>query len=488
MDLNNFIKKIQNEMRTDAGINGDAQRLEQIVWLLFLKVYDAKEQEWMILDDNYQSIIPEECKWDNWAKADEEGKVLTGDQLLDFVNNTLFPTLKNLPVKSDDSKKKKIVKSMFEDVNNYMKDGIALRKVINIIDEINFNDSQEIHSFGYIYEELLRSLQSAGNSGEFYTPRALTDFIAKTVNPTAKDKIADLACGTGGFLTSAIKVVEENGVDNLKDRKVFDNLYGIEKKPLPYLLCVTNMLLHDVDNPNIDHTNSLGFDTKDFRADDKFDVILMNPPYGGKEDERIQKNFSREFRSKETADLFMVMIMKRLKKNGRAAVVLPDGFLFGDDNAKKAIKKELLTKFNLHTIIRLPKTVFSPYTDINTNVLFFDNTQPTQDVWYYRFDMPEGYKAFSKTKPLKLEHLECVTDWWNNRKEIEDGDNYKSRKYSVEEIIENNYNLDLCGYPSQIVEIKDPIELMNDFVEERNELIAQQNILIQQIREMLEEK
>ncbi|MGV2392967.1 UNVERIFIED_CONTAM: class I SAM-dependent DNA methyltransferase [Campylobacter lari] len=292
----------------------------------------------------------------------------------------MFNGLKKLPVTFESPLKQKIVSEIFQDNKNYMKDGILLRQVINLIDNIDFNDYSERHALGEIYETMLKELQSAGNSGEFYTPRAVTDFMVEMIDPKVTDKIADLACGTGGFLTSTIKYMERhNKIQTTSDRQFFENLFGIEKKPLPHLLCITNLLLHDVDSPNVINGNSLEKNVRDYNEDEKFDIILMNPPYGGSEKKMIQNNFPAELRSSETADLFMSVIMYRLKRNGKAAVVLPDGFLFGSDNAKTNIKKKLLEDFNLHTVVRLPKSVFAPYTSITTNILFFDNTHSTQE-------------------------------------------------------------------------------------------------------------
>ena len=472
MSLNNLVKRLQDVMRNDAGINGDAQRIEQIVWILFLKIYDAKEQEWKLLNDGYQSILPDRLSWENWAKDNKDGKAMTGEALLNFVNNDLFPVLKNLPVSPQTPMNQRIVRAAFEDNNNYMKNGVLLRQVINIIDEINFEQYQERHAFGDIYENILKSLQSAGNAGEFYTPRAVTDFMVKMISPKLGERIADFACGTGGFLTSALKVLEPQ-IQSVNDRILFNNaVYGIEKKALPHLLCITNLLLHDIDTPNVHHDNALEKNVKDYTENDKFDVILMNPPYGGSEIEQIKTNFPIELRSSETADLFMSVIMYRLKKNGRVAIVLPDGFLFGADNAKVAIKKKLIETMNLHTIIRLPHSVFAPYTSITTNILFFDNTQPTKETWFYRLDMPEGYKNFSKTKPMKLEHFNEVIDWWYNRQAIEVEGFDKARCYTAQEIIERQYNLDLCGFPHEEEEILPPDELIATYQQKRTALNA----------------
>lgn len=472
--LSNFVKRLRDIMRNDPGINGDAQRLEQIAWMLFLKVYDAKEQDWEWDDEEYESIIPEECRWNNWAHDDKSGAAMTGDTLLDFVNNTLFPTLKKLPVDANTPIKKAIVQTTFSDANNYMKDGVLLRQVINVIDELDLSDYEESHAFGEIYESILKELQSAGSAGEFYTPRAVTDFMAKMIQPKIGEHMADFACGTGGFLTSWLKELKKQ-VQTTEDEAEYSNsIYGIEKKQFPYMLCITNMLLHDLDVPQVYHDNTLLRDVLDYTEDDQVDVILMNPPYGGSEKADVKNHFPDDLASSETADLFMSVIMYRLKKNGRAAVILPDGFLFGTDNAKVAIKKKLLSEFNLHTVIRMPGSVFAPYTSITTNILFFDRTKPTEETWFYRLDMPAGYKHFSKTKPMKLEHFAPVMDWWNNRQEIVEEGFDKAKKFTVEQLTkELGYNLDQCGYPHVEEEILDPMDLIQRYQEERASLNAE---------------
>ena len=502
-----FIKRIRDIMRMDAGINGDAQRIEQMVWILFLKVYDAKEDDWELNEDDYKSIIPEDLRWRSWAKADSSGHAMTGDKLLNFVNNTLFPVLKGNDVKDGDvvlyegiqvtpstPMKKAIVKSTFEDANNYMKDGVYLRQVIDVIDEIEFDDVKESHAFGFVYEEILRELQSAGSSGEFYTPRAVTEFMALMIKPQLGEKMADFACGTGGFITSWLGQLSKQVTDTTAQKQLDDSIYGIEKKPFPYLLCVTNMLLHDIDVPNIYHANSLKHNLLDYTDDDKFDVILMNPPYGGHEDKSIQGFFPDDLASSETADLFMGVIMHRLKEKGRCAVVISDGFLFSvDDSAKVNLKKKLLQEFNLHTVIRLPGNVFAPYTDIPTNLLFFDKTGPTSETWFYRLDMPKGYKHFSKTKPMKREHFDPCDKWWNNRVEIMDEkthedatQTYKAKKYTIQDFVDNGYNLDLCGYPAEEKEILSPEETIKQFIAKRDALDKQMDEKLKEIMELLE--
>lgn len=498
-NLSGFVKRIRDIMRNDAGINGDAQRIEQMAWMLFLKVYDAKESDWEFDDENYVSIIPESCRWSNWAVDDKTGNAMTGETLLNFVNNTLFPVLKGQDIKDGNGNiiiegvkvskktpiKKSIVKTTFEDANNYMKDGVLLRQVINVIDELQLDDYEESHAFGDIYESILKELQSAGSSGEFYTPRAVTDFMAKMINPQIGENVADFACGTGGFLTSWLKELSTK-IKTTEDQEKYGNsIYGVEKKQFPYMLCITNMLLHGMDIPNIYHDNSLLRDVLDYTEDDQFEVILMNPPYGGSEKTEVKNHFPNDLASSETADLFMAVIMYRLKKNGRAAVILPDGFLFGTDNAKVAIKKKLFAEFNLHTIIRMPHSVFAPYTSITTNILFFDRTKPTSETWFYRLDMPEGYKNFSKTKPMELKHFAPAMEWWDNREELVVDGFDKAKKYTIEEIVEKNYNIDLCGYPHEEEEILPPKELIQQYQTKRASLNADIDRILAQITDIL---
>lgn len=481
-NISNFVKRLRDIMRNDPGINGDAQRIEQIAWLLFLKVYDAKDTEWKAASKGYTSIIPDDIQWHNWAHETKEGAGLTGDDLLNFVNNTLFPKLKSLNVSKDTEIRKAIVFTTFSDANQYMKDGVLLRQVVNVIDEIDFSDYEECHAFGEIYESILKELQSAGSSGEFYTPRAVTDFMAQMIQPKIGERMADFACGTGGFITSWLKQLSES-VATADDQKQYaESVFGIEKKQFPYMLCVTNLLLHDVDNPKVFHDNSLQYDVLNYTDDDRFDVVLMNPPYGGSEKADIKNHFPDDLASSETADLFMSVIMYRLKTDGRAAVIIPDGFLFGTDNAKINIKRRLLTNFNLHTIVRLPGSVFSPYTSITTNILFFDNCRPSGQTWFYRVDIPADRKHFSKTKPMELKHFADCIAWWDNRTAITDADgNPKAQCFTAAELEERGYNLDLCGYPHEEEEILSLAETIQNYEEKRAALNADIDRLLTKI-------
>jgi len=420
-------------MRKDAGVDGDAQRISQIVWMIFLKVFDDKEKEWE-LENNYKSPIPEKFRWRNWA-ADSEG--ITGDELLDFIGE-LFKTLKELPV--DNDSKGFLVRELFSDSYNYMKSGTLIRQVVNKLNEIDFNKSEDRHLFNDIYENILKDLQSAGNAGEYYTPRAVTQFIVDMTNPKLGQKILDPACGTGGFLVCALENLKKQ-VKSVDERnKLQENLIGIEKKPLPHLLCTTNMILHDIEIPNIKHDNSLARPLVDYGPADMVDIVVTNPPFGGAEETGIELNFPAVYRTRETADLFLVLIMKLLRSDGRCGIVLPDGFLFGE-GVKTRIKEKLLEEFNLHTIVRLPNGVFNPYTGIRTNLLFFNKGEKTKDIWYFEHPLPEGYKTYGKTKPIRIEEFNLEKEWWNNRENEKFSQN--CWKVSIDELKKREYNLDI---------------------------------------------
>jgi type I restriction enzyme M protein len=440
-------------MRKDAGVDGDAQRISQLVWMLFLKIFDDREQEYELMEDNYVSPIPEKLRWRNWA-SDPEG--ITGDELLDFVNDELFKNLKNLSFTDDSDPRGFVVREVFEDSYNYMKNGTLIRQVANKINEIDFNVSKERHLFGDVYEKILKDLQSAGNAGEFYTPRAVTEFMVQMVNPKIGEKILDPACGTGGFLTSSIDHLREK-VESVEDEQTLQrSIHGVEKKPLPHLLCITNMLLHGIEVPSqIRRDNSLARPLRDYKPSDKVDVIITNPPFGGMEEDGIETGFPTAYQTRETADLFLVLITHLLKDNGRGAIVLPDGTLFGE-GVKTRIKEKLLNECNLHTIVRLQNGVFNPYTSIKTNLLFFTKGEPTKEIWYYEHPYPDGYKSYSKTKPMRIQEFKPEKEWWNNREE-----NEFAWKISIEDIKANNYNLDISNpKKNSVANDTDPIDVL----------------------------
>lgn len=435
MSIQSTIKSIQDVMRQDAGVDGDAQRLSQLVWMLFLKIFDDREKEYELENTNYKSPLPENLRWRNWAQ-DPEG--MTGDELLDFVNNKLFKHLKNLSFKRGDNPAGFVVKEVFEDNYNYMKSGTLIRQVVNKLNEIDFNKKDDRHHFNEIYEHLLKELQSAGNAGEFYTPRPLTKFIVEMVAPKLGQKILDPACGTGGFLVSALEYVRKNEVKNLRDEKILqESINGIELKPLPHLLAITNLILHDVENPfQIKRGDMLAKPLREYGPKDRVDIIVANPPFGGVVKAGTEANFPHEFRTKETADLFLVLFMHLLKPGGKAGIVLPDGTLFGE-GVKTKIKEKLLNECNLHTIVRLPQGVFNPYAGVNTNLVFFTKGEPTKEVWYYQLPLPEGLRQYTKNRGVANAEFEPVEIWWNDRKE-----NDSAWKVSIGEIVKRNYNLD----------------------------------------------
>ncbi|QYK49405.1 MAG: N-6 DNA methylase [Phycisphaeraceae bacterium] len=502
MSLSTSIKSIQDAMRTDVGVDGDAQRIGQLVWLLFLKIWDDRERESEALDSDFVSPLLKvrwtdtsgstrtapDLRWRTWA-ADPEGE--TGDKLLTFVNETLFPALKNLdigPNSSDPAKaalrrRRALIRSVFEDAYQYMKSGTVLRQVVNKVHEsVDFNSSKSRHLFGEIYEQILKDLQGAGNAGEYYTPRAVTQFAVDMVDPKLGEIILDPACGTGGFLACAIEHIRSKQVRTPEDEATLQScIRGVEKKPLPHLLCTTNMIVHGIDVPTgILRDNTLERPLRDITLKDRVDVIITNPPFGGMEEPGIEQNFPADFRTRETADLFLVLIMELLKDGGRAAVVLPDGTLFGE-GVKTRLKERLLKECDLHTIVRLPKGVFAPYTPINTNVLFFTKGRPTKAVWYYEHPYPDGYKSYSKTKPMRIEEFEPEKAWWTKRTETE-----RAWKVSIEDIKARGYNLDIKNPNAPEASHDDPDELLAQYHAAREQADAIRERLRSILAESLE--
>lgn len=461
-------------MWQDTGLNGDAQRIEQLGWMLFLKIFSDKDKELELLDDNYTSPIPDEFHWvkekGNWA-GDDEG--MTGDELLEFVDRKLFPALRNIDV-STGNRRALIVREVFEGNNNYMKSGINIRKVLNKLNEIDFNIAKDRHAFGELYETILKGLQSAGKSGEFYTPRAITSFITEMINPQLGEKILDPACGTGGYLTCAIEHLKEQA-NSVEDRKsIAENVMGWEYKPLPYLLATTNLILHDMEVPNIRFGDALDQPLSNFTEKHRVNAILANPPFGGIVANNNENNFPQNFRTKESADLFLILMIHLLKQGGRAGIVLPDGSLTGD-GVKQRVRQKLLEECNLHTIIRLPNSVFQPYATVATNLLFFTKGTPTKEVWYYEHRLPEGQKAYNKTKPIQAKEFNPIKTWWNDRKESD-----IAWKVDIQTIIDRNYDLDIKN-PTKQEEVHEysSVELM----ELLHTSFAKSNALLNQLKE-----
>ena len=468
-NVSGIIKSIQDIMRKDAGVDGDAQRIGQLVWMFFLKILDDQEESLSLIRDDYRSPMPTHLRWSVWA-ADAEG--ITGDALLDFVNNQLFPKLKALPIDGPERERARVIRNVFEDAYNYMKNGTLIRQVVNKINEIDFNNTGDKHAFGDVYEQILKDLQSAGNAGEFYTPRAVTQFMVDVTDPKLDETMLDPACGTGGFLAHVIDHKTDRYLTSVDDYDVLQtSVRGVEKKALPHLLWVTNMMLHGIESPtNIAHDNTLATPLKDHPQRGKIDVIITNPPFGGMEEDGIEKNVPQAFQTRETADLFLVLIIELLRDGGRAAVVLPDGTLFGE-GIKTRIKEKLLAECNLHTIVRLPNGAFNPYTGIKTNLLFFEKGKPTKEVWFYEHPYPDGYKNYSKTKPMRIEEFEAEKAWWGDlktRKGRTETD--QAWRVPISEIKARNYNLDIANPNVEEEGHKDPALLLEAYEKNAAEL------------------
>lgn len=458
MSVRTVVKSIQDIMRQDSGVDGDAQRISQLCWMFFLKIVDDQDEELHLLDPAYRSPIPTKLRWKAWA-GDPEG--ITGDELLAFINNELFPSLKELPLAGKQSDRRRVVRDVFEDAYNYMKSGHLIRQVVNRINSVDFNDLSERQHFGDIYEQILNDLQSAGNAGEYYTPRALTAFMADRIDPRPGEILLDPACGTGGFLTCSIRHMRERYVKRTTDeQKMQGALRAVEKKQLPHMLCVTNMLLHGIQDPSfVRHDNTLARPYISYGQSDRVDIVLTNPPFGGREEDGIESNFPKQFQTRETADLFLALIIRLLRPNGRAAVVLPDGSLFGE-GVKTRLKQHLMEECNLHTIVRLPNSVFRPYASIGTNLLFFEKGQPTEETWFYEHRVPDGQKAYSMTKPIRLEHLQDCIDWWGGPARKGRQETQQAWKATFEEIKQRSFNLDVKNPCAVADDHGDPDELL----------------------------
>ena len=469
--ISGVIKAIRKHMREDRGVNGDAQRIEQLGWMLFLKIFDDKEQE-LELSDAYQSPIPDQLKWRNWA-ANDEG--MTGDTLLAFVNEELLPGLAGLTPSPTDGRRA-VIRNIFQDNNNYMKSGTIMKMVVNEINKIDFNRNKDKQVFGRIYEDMLKELQSAGKAGEFYTPRGVTEFMVDVLQPQLTESVLDPACGTGGFLTAAAERMREQST-NVEDLRLLQqNLRGIEVKPLPYQLCVTNLILHDIAQPNITYDSTLAQELTNIRNRDRVDVVLANPPFGGVVAHGEEKNVPSKFRSRETADLFLLYIMRYLKNDGgRAAIVLPDGSLTGD-GVKQKLREKWLTDCNLHTIVRLPNSVFKPYAQVSTNLLFFTKGERTEGIWYYEHQLPEGQKSYSKTKPIRRAEFDPALEWWDERVETE-----QAWYVPIADIQKRGYDLDIKNPNAPEADHGDPEKLLAAYHVQAEELRQLQAELLKEL-------
>ena len=450
-NISSIIKNVRNIMRNeDQGISGDAQRLEQLGWMLFLKIIDDKDQELELLRKGYKSVIPTKFQWRNWA-ANPEG--ITGEELIRFIDDPaskenpaggLFTALKNLKAPQAPDRAG-IVREVFDGLNNYMKSGYAMRKVINQLNGFDFNNSDDRHIFGTIYESILIELRDAGNKGEYYTPRAITRLMTQMTAPKLGQKVLDPAAGTGGFLSAAIDFIREKEVRTLDDEAVLQKtITGWEYKPVAYVLGLTNLILHGMDVPDYHYQDSLKTEYNSIGPKQQVDVILANPPFGAGIAEGVETNFPQSYRCRESADLFVILFIQLLKQNGRCAIVLPDGCITGD-GYKERIREKLLTDCNLHTIVRLPQSTFFPAT-VSTNLLFFQKGTPTKEIWYWEHRLPEGQKSYSKTKAIQFEEFAPLIEWWDKREESE-----VAWKVKVEDL-KRGFDLDVKNPTSTVEE------------------------------------
>jgi len=452
--LGGMIKSARDIMRKDKGLNGDLDRLPMLTWIMFLKFLDDMEhirhEEAVLASQKYRSAIEKPYRWRDWA-ANEQG--VTGEELIRFVNQEeavrpdgtkgpgLFAYLKSLQGAAGGDRRD-VIATVFKGTVNRMINGYLLRDVINKINGIHFNSTEEIHTLGRLYESMLKEMRdAAGDSGEFYTPRAVVRFMVDVTDPRLGEVVLDPACGTGGFLCETFEHLRKQ-CKTVQNRETLQNksIFGGEAKSLPYLLAQMNLLLHGLEFPRISPDNSLAVKLSELSDKDRVDVILTNPPFGGEEEKGVQNNFPADKQTSETALLFLQLIMRKLRrgsKPGRAAVVVPNGTLFGDGVCGR-IKQELLSEFNLHTIVRLPNGVFAPYTSIPTNLLFFDRTGPTTDVWYYEQPLPEGKKNYTKTNPIQFEEFADCIKWWQKRKGSE-----RAWKVPAKKILDSGCNLDI---------------------------------------------
>jgi type I restriction enzyme M protein len=473
--LSAVIKSIRDLLRTDAGVSGGTDRLQQLAWLLFLKWLDDHEiEQEMMKGSEYEPVIEPPYRWRDWAAGGEDAGRMTGDELIEFVNNELIPYLKQVS-SLDPRDIRTVVGTIFQDTPNRVRSGYVLRQVVDKVDGIDFNAAEDIHTVSHIYESMLHEVRnSAGDSGEFYTPRPVVRFIIDRLNPKLGEHVLDPACGTGGFLVEAYEHMRKS-VRTTKERKQLeDDLHGIDKKSLPCLLAIVNLLLHGIERPNIEERNALQTAICNIQDSDRVDVIATNPPFGGAEEPGIVNNFPQGMRTSETATLFTQFIMAMLKRpNGRCGMVLPNGFLFAT-GVEAEVKKLLIERFNLHTIVRLPNGVFAPYTPIPTNLLFFEacdlegETPCTKEVWYYEQPLPEGRKGYTKTRPMQFEEFaDCIT-WWDNREE-----NEHAWRVPVQQIIDNGYNLDIKNPNSKDeLEHMPPEQLVNDIVKKEEQILS----------------
>ena len=475
--LSNLIKSARDLMRKDAGLSGDLDRLPQLSWILFLKTYDDLEmnrESLAVLENKpYHPVIPAGYRWRDWAADPDKGR--TGPELIEFVNNDLLPTLRGLAGNDD----RLVIAGLFAETYNRMLSGYLLRDVVNLVQGVSFHSQDEIFTLSHMYESMLKEMRdAAGDAGEFYTPRPVVRLIVDRIAPKIGERVLDPACGTGGFLAEAYEFMKgqrQTAEDEIALQT--GSLHGIEKKPLPYLLGTMNLVLHGLQNPKIRRGNALIRPLNEIGEKDRFDVIITNPPFGGEEEAGIQLNFPESTRTNETALLFLQFIMRSLKPGGRCGMVVPNGTLFADGVAAR-IKEKLLKEFNLHTIVRLPNGAFAPYTSIPTNLLFFDRTGPTEEIWYFEHPVPEGMKSYTKTRPIRYEEFYPLRAWWDAREE-----NERAWKVRAADVLKYNgdglilsANLDQKN-PAQADEQahRPPEEIIESIIEKEGRILALMN-------------
>jgi type I restriction enzyme M protein len=468
--LSGVIKSVRDTMRKDAGLNGDIDRIPQLAWLLFLKAFDGLEQRREIVEGaSFRPAIEQPYRWRDWAADQVDGR--TGEALVDFVNGDLLPRLRGL-TGTDTDDPRDVLAAVFKETFNRMLSGYLLRDVLNKIDEVNFASSDDIHTMAHLYESMLRDMRdAAGDSGEFYTPRPVIRFIVEQVNPALGERILDPACGTGGFLVETLEHIRPTLSSVEEVRALEGDLRGIEKKPLPYLLGMMNLLLHEVQQPHLTRGNALARPVSEIRKADRVDVVLTNPPFGGEEEKAIQANFPEATRAAETAWLFLQLVQRRLDRGGRCAIVVPNGVLFSGGVGAK-IKERLLTECDLHTVVRLPQGVFAPYTTIPTNTLFFEKTGRTKEVWFYELPPPEGRKGYTKTRPLRFEEFADCTAWWGGASRKGRKESERAWRVPIADIETNDYNLDLRNPhgPDDLAH-RPPAELLTELMETEEEIM-----------------
>lgn len=438
--LSAAIKAARDLMRKDAGLNGDVDRIPQLAWILFLKAFDDLEQRREVTERDYRPAIEPPYRWRDWAGVRPKGR--TGDTLNAFVNDELLPYLRGLSG-TGATDPRDVLSAVFKETYNRMLSGHLLREVVDKIDAVNFRSSDDIHTLGHLYESMLKEMRdAAGDAGEFYTPRAVIRFVVQQTGPKLGDVILDPAAGTAGFLVEALEELRPQATTVRQWRELQTHLRGVEKKPLPYLLGMMNLVLHEVGQPNIRRGNSLAQPITQIRGADRADVIVTNPPFGGEEEKSIQSNFPESTRTSETALLFVQVIQRTLKPGGRCGMIVPNGLLFGDGVAGR-IKERLMEECDLHTIVRLPPGVFAPYTPIPTNLLFFEKTGPTRHVWYYEISPPEGKKNYAKTRPMRFEEFAECRAWWGGPERKGRVENERAWRVPIETIRDGGWNLDI---------------------------------------------